>query len=179
MEAATSSDDFSDSQIRRSIWHHTTTSVGLVTSVLDGKPNVMACEWSMQVSINPPRFLIVIGKRKATAEYISKTGEFGLTFASDAQAELCHVAGSFTGYEYDKIATNTFSLRNGHKIKAPIVTDGILSVECKVIRTIELDERFIFIGEVLFAEWRNDKSPILYHAGNYFQVGEKVPKPQK
>lgn len=170
-------ENFDNADDRKAIWHNTITAVGLVTSQLNGKENVMACEWAIQISFNPPLYLLVIGKSKATAEFIIKTGEFGLTFASDEQASLSHVSGSYSAYKHDKIATNIFPLQDGKTILAPIIKEGILAVECKVIQMIEIEGRFIFIGKAHYAEYRDDKKPLLYHAGKYFSLGSQIPKP--
>jgi len=170
--------DFSNSDTRKIIWRKTTTSVGLVTSEKNGKENVMACEWAFQVSINPPNYAIIIGKKKATTEFILHSMEFGLTFISDEQATQSHIAGSYSAYELDKIDTGLFPLRKGKHIKAPVLTEGLLAIECKVIEVIERENSYMFIGEALYAEYRNDKSPILYHAGKYFKLGEQIPKPE-
>lgn len=138
----------------------------------------MACEWAMQIGFSPPTYIIVVGKSHATAEYISHSQEFGLTFISDEQATLSHVSGSNSAYDMNKIATNLFPLRKGNKIKAPLLLNGLLALECKVIQTIDRENSFLFIGETVYAEWRDDKSPILYHAGQYHRLGEKIPKPK-
>lgn len=169
-------EEFSDNDIRRTMWHKTITSVGLVTSRYNGQDNVMACEWAIQIGFNPPTYLVVIGKSHASAEFISNTGVFGLTFASDQQAKLAHVSGSYTRYETDKLGMGIYPMQEGKTINAPLIQEGTLAVECKVIETVDLDNRFIFIGEAQYAEYRDDKSPLLYHGGKYFKVGENVPK---
>ncbi|MHA2101603.1 MAG: flavin reductase family protein, partial [Candidatus Kariarchaeaceae archaeon] len=145
-------ENFENKDKRRAMWHKTITAVGLVTSQLNGKENVMACEWAIQISFNPPMYLLVIGKSKATAEYIIKTGEFGLTFASDEQATLSHVSGSYSAYKHDKIATNIFPIQDGKKIRPPLIKEGILAVECKLIEMMDLETRYIFIGKAVYAE---------------------------
>ena len=169
--------NFSDSDNRRKIWHKTTTTVGLVTSEKDGKENVMACEWAFQISVTPPQYLIIVGKRKATAEYILYSKEFGLSFISDEQATQSHVSGSYSAYEMDKIDTGLFPMRKGKHIKAPILTEGLLALECKVVEVIEREKSYMIIGEAIYAETRDGKSPILYHGGKYFKLGEQIPKP--
>ena len=161
---------------RRKVWRHTTTSVALVTSAYQDKSNVMACEWAIQCRQTPPQFLIVLGKKKLTSEFILKSMEFGLTFVADDQAALSHLAGSYSGHELDKLATNKFSLRPGKIIKAPIITGGLLAVECEVSNVIDNEERYIILGDVVHAEYRDDKNPIIYHNGKYFKLGENIPK---
>lgn len=168
--------DLSDHQERQNIWYHTTTTVAFLTSTYKEQEDVMACEWAIQCRKNPPQFLVVVGKKKLTAELINKSGEFGLTFIADDQAHLSHYSGSYSGYDEDKINSNKFHLRKGNLIKAPIILDGLLEVECKLNQTIDNDERFIFIGDVLFAKYRDDKEPLIYHNKKYYKLGENVPK---
>lgn len=120
--------------------------------------------------------MIVIGKSHATAEFIKESKEFGLTFISDEQAKLSHVSGSNSAFQMDKIATGLFPLREGRKIKTPTLLNGLLSLECKVIDCIDRERSYLFIGEAVYAEIRNDKSPILYHAGRYHKLGEQIQK---
>ena len=168
--------NFIDIEERRKLRRHTTTSVTLVTSAFEGRQNVMACEWAIMCRSRPPQFLIVVGKKKLTSELILKSNEFGLTFVSDDQAALSHLAGSYSGYEIDKIASEKFKLRPGRIIKAPIIEGGIAAVECTVNQIIDNDERYIIIGDVVNAEYRDDKKPIIYHDGKYFKLGENIPK---
>ncbi len=168
--------DLTDNEVRRKIWRHTTTSVTFVTTAWEGKENVMACEWAIMCRRNPMQFLIVLGKKKMTAEFILKSKEFGLTFVSDEQAALSHLSGSNSGYDMDKIATGKFKLRPGKTINAPVVEDGLVALECKVNQIIDNEERYIVIGDVLNAEYRDDKSPIIYHNGKYYKLGENIPK---
>ena len=66
--------------------------------------------------------------------------------------------------------------RPGVVINPKIITGGVLALECRVIRSIEEDYVQIFIGEVVYAEYRIDKSPLQYHKGNYHKLGELIPR---
>lgn len=168
--------DLADTDERRKLWRHTTTTVALVTTAHEDRSNVMACEWVIECRRNPTQFLIVLGKKKLTTELILKSNEFGLIFLSDDQAHLSHLAGSYSGYDLDKIATGKFSLKDSKIIKAPIVEGGLLAVECKVNQIIDNQERYIIIGDVVHAEYRDDKTPLIYHNGKYYGLGENIPK---
>lgn len=169
--------DLSDNEERRNIWKHTVTPVTFVTTAWEGKQNVMACEWAFMCRRNPSmQFLIVLGKHKLTSEYILKSKEFGLTFASDEQTGLSHLAGSHSGYDLDKIGTNKFTLKPSKVIKAPLIEGGLVDLECKVNQIIDNEERYIIIGDVVNANYRDDKTPLIYHKGKYFKLGENLPK---
>ena len=176
MEQTNLDADLSDTEERRNIWKHTVAPVTFVTTAWEGKQNVMACEWAFMVRRTPLQFLIVLGKHKLTAEYILKSKEFGLTFASDEQAGLSHLAGSYSGYDLDKIGTEKFTIKPAKVIKAPIIEGGLLALECKVNQIIDNEERYIIIGDVVNANYRDDKSPLIYHNAKYFKVGDNLPK---
>jgi flavin reductase (DIM6/NTAB) family NADH-FMN oxidoreductase RutF len=95
-------DDFDDRDFRRGVWQQTLTSVALVTVAAGGHRNVMACEWATMVSHAPLCFTISVHPRNATHDLLVEAGEFGLSFCSDAQAHLAHVAGSNSLHDVDK-----------------------------------------------------------------------------
>lgn len=171
-------EDMAERSNYRQVWHKTTTSVGLVTSRFQGKDNVMACEWAIPVSFRPVQFLIVIGKNKKTAELILESKEFGITFASDEQATLSHISGSYSGHDMEKFEFHNFPTREGKIINAPIILDGLLAVECKLAHTLDIGDRYVFVGEAVYAELWDDKSPLIYHAGKYYSLGTNIPKPK-
>ena len=97
--------------------------------------------------------------------------------APETLTNLEVVAGSYTAYKTDKIATDIFPIQDGKTIRAPIVKEGVLAVECKVVQMTEIEGRYIFIGEAKYAEFSDNKKPLLYHAGKYFSIGDQIPKP--
>jgi hypothetical protein len=100
-------DDFGSTDFRRSVWHHTTTAVALLTCAAGDKVDVMACEWAMLVSISPfllrgrgpcfARHRCALGgclsacpepSRRGRYLSIAESGEFGLGVRSDQHAVL-------------------------------------------------------------------------------------------
>ncbi len=171
-----SSSDFSSKEIRKAIWENSSSRIALVTSFWEGKHNVMTCEWFTQIQFNPPRYLIALVKGFTSVRYIEKSGEFGITFLSDDQIKLCTHAGNTSGDEIDKFSDFSYPHRPGLIIEPKMITEGVLALECKVLRTIEEEYVQIFIGEVVNAEYRTDKSPLQYHKGNYHKLGELIPR---
>ncbi|MHA2100593.1 MAG: flavin reductase family protein, partial [Candidatus Kariarchaeaceae archaeon] len=68
-------------------------------------------------------------------------------------------------------------IQDGKKIRPPLIKEGILAVECKLVEMMDLETRYIFIGKAVYAEYRDDKKPLLYHSGKYFSLGSQIPKP--
>jgi flavin reductase (DIM6/NTAB) family NADH-FMN oxidoreductase RutF len=61
------------------LYQYFANTVNLLTSCnQDGKVNVMACEWTMNVSFNPFKILCVVGIETLTHAYITESKEFGV-----------------------------------------------------------------------------------------------------
>mgnify|MGYP006176751079 FL=1 len=76
----------------------------LITSVFEGRRNVMAAAWSMPVEFSPPRVAVVIDKSTFTRELMTAHGGFGLCVPATAAIDLTHAVGSCSGREVDKFA---------------------------------------------------------------------------
>jgi len=154
------------------------TTVGLVTSHHDGNSDVMACEWTMCVSWNPLKILIMVWNGHLTNEYIKASGEFGVSLCSDQLAAQSHLAGSVSGKSKDKLADDLFKdrLYPATKIKAPMIESCIVNAECEVKESFVLGDYTGFIGQAVEAKFDEDLKPLFYHQGKYFFMGNQVPK---
>ncbi|QQG38847.1 MAG: flavin reductase family protein [Candidatus Woesearchaeota archaeon] len=155
------------------------TNVGLVTSYGKYGSNIMAAEWTHHVSYKPGLIIVNIRAADATAENIKETKEFGVSIASIEQNRLSSIAGGYSGKQVDKIgALNKlgFKFYKGKKIKALMVEDAALNVECKLIKEIELGDHTMFVGEAVDVKL-NDKEPLAYNNGKYWKLTETLKKP--
>src|SRR3989338_8642094 len=84
--------------------HKFTTNVGLITSNGPHGNNIMAAEWTHQVSYSPGLIMVNVGFDKATEENIKRSKEFGISLAAADQSIVSSVAGGSSGKEVDKIA---------------------------------------------------------------------------
>ncbi|MDO8624506.1 MAG: flavin reductase family protein, partial [Candidatus Diapherotrites archaeon] len=112
------------------------TSVGLITSDGPNGPNIMACEWTHQLSYSPGLIAVCIGPDKATGQNIEATKEFGVNIAATDQNILSSVAGRNSGKKFDKIAALKelgFQFFKAKKIKAPMVSGAAMNAECRLI----------------------------------------------
>lgn len=155
------------------------TNVGLITSNGPYGNNIMACEWTHHISYSPGLIAVSISKDSATNKNIKKTKEFGVNLASIHQNSLSSLSGRFSGVEHDKIAgfkKLEFQFYQASKIKCSMVKDAALNVECKLIKSIELKEYTLFIGEALAIKI-SDNQPLAYHQGSYWGLAQTIPKP--
>ena len=158
------------------------TNVGLITSNGPHGQNISADEWAHHVSYSPGMIAVCIHREDATHANIVKSKEFGVNLAAFDQNVLSSIAGGSSGKEIDKIRALKelgFKFFKGKKIKALMVEGAALSVECKLLKKIELGDHTMFVGEVVEIHPLSGKEPIIYHGGKYWKFGSKIGLPRK
>src|SRR3990167_3230647 len=126
------------------------TNVGLITSNGPYGYNIMAAEWTHQISYSPGLIMVNIGFDKATEENIKAGKEFGVSLAAEDQNVVSSVAGGSSGREVDKIAVLKelgVEFYKGKKINALMVKGASLNMECKLVESIKLGDHMAFVGE--------------------------------
>lgn len=158
------------------------TNVGLITSDGPHGPNIMAAEWTHQVSYSPGLIAVCIGQGKATAENITKTKVFGVSIAADDQNVVASVAGGSSGKNIDKIGAlqeMNVSFRKGDKLPVLLVEGAVLQAECKLVQTILLGDHTMFVGEIVATHLDTKKNPLAYHKGKYWKLETTISKPSE
>lgn len=156
------------------------TNVGLITSNGPHGHNIMACEWTHMISYSPALIVLAIRKHKATYENIMQTKEFGVGIAAENQDVVSSVAGNYSGHEVDKIKVLKdlgIILYKAKHINSMMVQDTCMNAECKLIKTVDIGDHPLIIGEIMYVQ-STKKKPLLYHETTYWKVGEKIHKPE-
>lgn len=156
------------------------TNVGLITSNGKHGHDIMAAEWTFQVSYDPGLIAVSIGAGKATHENIEETGYFGVCIASEEQTAISSIAGGSSGKKVNKIAALNdmgFTFSKAKNFDLLLVDESALILECKLTKQEVLGDHTMFIGEIVSLLHDNDKKPLIYHGGKYCSVGEQLPKP--
>ncbi len=110
----------------------------IVSTVHEGRRNLMAAAWSMPVEFTPPRIAVVIDKSTYTREQIAHTGTLALNIPCRALADLTFTVGSISGRndpmpEEDKFERYGIKSFSGAVLGLPLVEDCIAWMECRVI----------------------------------------------
>ena len=151
------------------------TGVSLVTSHGPYGQNVMAVEWTMQISYKPMLIAIFIHEDSATFENIKKTKEFGVNVSSDDQTMCVNIAGGYSRREIDKLKIKgSFKFLSSQKIKSPMLAGCIINAECKLVTMEKLGDHTMVVGKVVTISYNETKKPLIYHSGKYFQIGSTI-----
>jgi flavin reductase (DIM6/NTAB) family NADH-FMN oxidoreductase RutF len=149
-----------------------TTGVSLITSFGPYGQNVMAAEWTLQISYKPMLMAIFVHENTATFQNIKKTKEFGINVASEKQTMAVNIAGGYSKREIDKLKIkNSFDIIPSRKINSTMIDGCIINAECKVVTMKKLGDHTMIVGKVAAISYDKSKRPLVYHTGRYFRIG--------
>lgn len=160
--------------------HAFATNVGLVTSNGPHGHNIMAAEWTYQISYDPPLMEVIIGEGKATYENIESSKEFGICIASIHQNAVTSIAGGSSGKNVNKIGALEdmgFTFSKSEKIDTLLIDESALHLECTLKDTVKRGDHTICIGKAVRIEYFEKNPPLIYHKGSYWNVGQPLTKP--
>ena len=125
----------------------------IVGSCIVERPNFMAVAWASRVNVKPAIMGVAIG-RHATASAILETGEFSINIPSVDLVRETDLAGMVSGTALDK--SKLFDVFYGSLGKAPMIRQCPVSIECRVLKVVELPLDTLFLGEVT-GTWTNER----------------------
>ena len=135
--------------------------------------NVLTVAWVGTLCTNPPMCYISVRPERYSYPIIQKNMEFVINLTTKDMA----------------YATDWCGVRSGKVVKAPIIEESPVSIECRVKEIIPLGSHHMFIAEVVNVQADDcylDKDsgkfelanadPLVYLHGGYFELGEKIGK---
>ena len=117
----------------------------------NGKADACTLAFYTPTSHKPPCLTIAINataKRK-TLKSILGSGAFTIGYPSIGQAAEADWIGMASGYEHDKIAEVGWTTTKAEKVDAPVINELKLTVECKVVNTVDIGSHTQITGEVV------------------------------
>lgn len=113
-----------------------------------GKPNLMTAAWGGICCSKPP--CISVSLRKATYTYgnIIAREAFTVNIASEHYVKEADYIGLVSGRDVDKFATTSLTPVKSDLINAPLIAEFPLTLECKLLHTLEIGLHTLFVGEI-------------------------------
>lgn len=149
--------------------------------------NLLTIAWTGTVCTNPPMCYISVRPERHSYELIRRTGEFVINLTTEALARATDWCGVRSGRDYDKFEAMGLTPLPGLQVKAPVVAESPLSIECRVKQVIPLGSHDMFLAEVVGVQaderyidpvtgkFSLEKAaPIVYSHGEYFRLGEMI-----
>ena len=121
----------------------------ILGSHLQGRPNFMALGWLTRVNFKPPMLGVAVNQGHASHAAIVETGEFSVNFPTVEMVEVTDYVGLVSGKRVDK--SGLFNLFYGKLKGAPMISECPLTMECKLVETVELPTNSFLFGEIVGA----------------------------
>ena len=151
-----------------------------------GNYNIITIAWAGTVCTNPPMVSISVRPERYSFPILQETGEFVINLATRELAYAVDYCGVKSGREVDKFKDLKLTPLKADKVKAPMIGESPVNIECKVRQVMPLGSHHMFLAEVAAVHvedrYMDEKrkfhlesaEPIVYSQGAYFVCGEQV-----
>lgn len=151
-----------------------------------GNPNIFTVAWTGTICSDPPMVSISVRPERYSHQMIEETEEFVINLTTRELTFATDYCGVKSGRDTDKIKDMNLNLEPGDKVKAPLLKESPVNIECRVKQTLRLGTHDMYLAEVVavhadeaymdangrFALEKTDL--IAYSHGSYFSLGEKL-----
>ncbi len=160
----------------------------VMVSVADkeGKQNIITIAWTGTICSDPPMVSISVRPERYSYHMIKETGEFVINLTTKELAFATDYCGVKSGRDVDKFAAMHLTPMQGEKVKAPLIAESPVNLECKVTEVKRLGTHDMFMAEVVCVhadeKYMDEQNrfhlemadPIVYSHGTYMTTGEKI-----
>lgn len=152
----------------------------------EGHQNVLTVAWAGTVCSDPAMVSISVRKERYSHPMIQKTGEFVINLTTEELAFATDYCGVKSGRDIDKFKEAHLTPVPASKVKAPLIKESPVCIECKVKQVLELGSHDMFVAEVVAVhaeeKYMDEKGkfdlalakPIVYSHGTYFSLGKQI-----
>lgn len=152
----------------------------------EGRDDIITVAWAGTVCTNPPMVSISIRPERYSYHMIRETGEFVINLTTEELAFATDYCGVKSGRDVDKFKKTGLTREKAEKVKAPMIAEAPVSIECKVKEIRELGSHHMFIAQVAAVhadeKYMDEKNrfdlnrarPIVYSHGEYLGTGKKL-----
>jgi flavin reductase (DIM6/NTAB) family NADH-FMN oxidoreductase RutF len=161
--------------------------VVLVSSMTkDGRPNMATVAWTGNVCSEPPMLSISMRKATYTHGLIMASREFVVNVPSARLIRVTDYCGVVSGRDIDKFEETGLTPAPASVVKAPIVAECPINIECAVRQVLELGLHTMFVAEIMAVQvTKRLITPsgrlaieiaglAAYAHGDYYALGKKI-----
>ena len=160
----------------------------VMVSVTDGQgnDNIITVAWTGTICTNPPMVYISVRPSRYSYEMLKKTGEFVINLTTEELAFATDYCGVRSGRDVDKFKEAHLTKEPTQFVKAPMIKESPVSIECRITEVKELGSHHMFLAEVLAVHAQqeyidknnkfqlNKAKPIVYSHGEYLGTGKSL-----
>lgn len=160
----------------------------VMVSVADkaGNSNIITLAWVGTVCSDPAMVSISVRKERFSHHMLKETGEFVINLTTEKLVRAMDACGVKSGRDTDKFKEMGLTAAAASTVKAPLIAESPVNIECKVRQVLELGSHDMFVAEVTavqadeaFMDDKNrfclDKAGLIaYSHGTYYSLGKAL-----
>ena len=151
-----------------------------------GNDNIITVAWAGTVCTNPPMVSISVRPERYSYAMLCDTKEFVINLTTEKLVRATDYCGVKSGREVDKFKETGLTREKAEFVKAPMIRESPVSIECRVTEVKKLGSHDMFLAEVLAVhadeEYMDENNrfdlnrarPLVYSHGEYLGTGKKL-----
>ncbi len=152
----------------------------------NGNNNIITIAWAGTVCTNPPMVSISVRPERYSYPILKETGEFVINLTTRELVYATDYCGVKSGRDVDKFKEMHLTAIPASQVKAPMIGESPVNIECRVREVIPLGSHDMFLADVVAVhadeKYMDEKrkfhlenaEPIVYSHGSYFDCGKKL-----
>lgn len=160
----------------------------VMISVADkaGNYNIITVAWAGTVCSDPAMVSISVRPERHSHKMLLESGEFVINLTTRELAYATDYCGVKSGRDVDKFKEMNLTPIPASVVKAPMIEESPVNIECRVTEVKKLGSHDMFLAEVVAVhadeKYMDEKNkfhlekadPIVYSHGTYFTCGEQI-----
>ena len=152
----------------------------------DGEKNILTVAWTGTVCSNPPMVSISVRPERYSYKMLKETGEFVINLTTEELVYATDYCGVKSGRNVDKFREMKLTPLPAKKVKAPLIAESPVNIECRVTEVKPLGSHDMFLAEVEAVHVQEsymdqnrkfhleEAHPIVYSHGAYYSLGRQL-----
>lgn len=151
-----------------------------------GEPNIITLAWAGTVCSEPPMIGLGIRPTRHSYKLIKNSKEFVVNIPSTKILRETDYCGVTSGKDTNKFSETGLTQERAEKVRAPLICECAVNMECILKDIIPLGAHDLFLGEIVQVhinqEVLNKKGdldfskadPFVYNVGEYWSINKKI-----
>lgn len=111
--------------------------------------NIITVAWTGTICSNPPMCYISMRPERHSYDIIKRTGQFVINLVTTDLVSRTDWCGVRSGKKYNKFLETDLTPVKASKVKAPLIYECPVNIECEVKQIIPLGTHDMFLAEVV------------------------------
>ena len=160
--------------------------VVLVSCQVADRADIITIAWCGVVCSKPPLLSVSIRPSRHSHKIISQSGDFVINIPSEDILREVDLCGTVSGRDTDKFELCKFTKIRSSIVRAPMIKECPVNIECELTKILSLGAHDMFIGRVMKVHADelvlnkeggmnySKAGPIVYNQGEYWSLGKKI-----